>query len=52
VFIYGFAKSERDNIRADEMKEFKEVARHVLALTEEQFAELIRRGSFVEVERI
>jgi len=51
VFVYGFAKSERDNIRADEEKEFKEAAKHVLALTEKQLAELVREGDFVEVKR-
>jgi len=51
VFIYGFAKSERDNIRADEEKEFKEAAKHVLNLTEMQLAELVQQGDFVEVRR-
>jgi len=51
VFMYGFAKSERDNIRADEEKEFKEAAKHVLALTEKQLAELVREGDFMEVKR-
>jgi hypothetical protein len=51
VFMYGFAKSERDNIEADEEKQFKEAAKHVLALTEKQLAELVREGDFVEVKR-
>lgn len=50
VFMYGFAKSERDNIDADEEKQFKEAAKHVLALTEKQLAELVREGDFVEVK--
>jgi hypothetical protein len=49
VFIFGFAKSERDNIDADEEKQFKEAARHVLRLTDKQIAELIKEGDFVEV---
>lgn len=51
VFMYGFAKSERDNIRADEEKQFKEAARYVLALTEKQLAALVKEGDFVEVKR-
>ncbi len=51
VFIYGFPKSEWENIGADEEKEFKEAAKHVLALTEKQLAELVREGDFVEVRR-
>jgi len=50
VFMYGFAKSERDNIEEDEVKEFKEAAKHVLALTERQLAALVRKGDFVEVK--
>jgi len=49
VFIYGFAKSERDNIRIDEERAFKEAAKHVLALTENQIDDLVRIGEFVEV---
>jgi hypothetical protein len=49
VFIYGFAKSERENIDADEEKQFKEAARHVLRLTEKQIAELVKEGDFVEI---
>jgi hypothetical protein len=49
VFVYGFAKSERENIDADEEKQFKEAARHVLRLTEKQIAELVKEGDFVEV---
>ena len=50
VFVYGFAKSERENIDADEAKQFKEAARHVLRLTEKQIAELIKEGDFVEID--
>ncbi|MGD0693763.1 MAG: type II toxin-antitoxin system RelE/ParE family toxin [Terriglobia bacterium] len=50
VFMYGFAKSARANIRADEEKEFKEASKHILALTERQVAELIREGDFIEVK--
>jgi hypothetical protein len=49
VFIYGFAKSARANIDADEEKQFKEAARYVLRLTEKQLAVLVENGDFVEV---
>ena len=50
VFMYGFAKSARANIAPDEEREFKEAAKHVLALTEDQLAELVKGGDFVEVK--
>ena len=49
VFAYGFAKSDRANLDADEEKEFKQAARHVLHLTDKQIDELLKHGDFVEV---
>ena len=47
---YGFAIRQRANIDHDEEREFKEAAKHVLALTEKQLAELLKRGDFLEVK--
>jgi len=49
-FVYGFAKSQRANINDDEEEQFKEAAKHVLALTETRLAELLKRSDFVEVK--
>src|SRR5579863_2549946 len=49
-FVYEFAKSQRANIDDDEEEQFKEAAKHVLALTEKQLAELLQRGDFMEVK--
>ena len=49
-FVYGFSKSQRANIDDDEEQHFKETAKHVLALTEKQLAELVKRGDFTEVK--
>ena len=49
IFAYGFAKSDRANIDADDEKQFKDAARHVLLLTEKQIDELVKNGDFVEV---
>lgn len=49
-FVYGFSKSRRASIDAEEETQFKQAARHVLALTEEQLDALLERGDFVEVE--
>ena len=34
----------------DEEEQFKEAAKHVLAVTEKQLAELLKRGDFMEVK--
>jgi hypothetical protein len=48
--VYGFAKSQRANIDKVEQDQFKEAAKIVLALTDEQLAVRLKRGDFVEVE--
>jgi hypothetical protein len=49
-FVYGFAKSRRSNLSHDEEGQFKEAAKHVLTLTEQQLAKLLDRGDFIEVK--
>jgi len=49
-FEYGFSKGQRSNIDRDEEDQFKRAAKHVLALTEKQLAELLKIGEFVEVK--
>jgi len=48
-FVYGFSKSQRENIREDEQKQFKKMAGHVLELSEEQLNELVTMGKFEEI---
>ena len=49
-FVYGFAKKDRDNIRRDELKVFKQAAKELLALSDEQIEKLITVGGLTEVE--
>jgi hypothetical protein len=49
-FMYGFSKSQRANIDNREEEEFKDAAKHILALPEKHLAELLKRGDFVEVK--
>lgn len=48
-FVYGFAKSDRDNIEREEVASFKVMAKDVLKLSDKQLAELIKRGKFSEI---
>jgi len=50
-FVYGFSKSNRDNIRKDEEEQFKKMAKHVLGLSEAQLDILIANGQIEEVEK-
>lgn len=49
-FVFGFAKSARDNIADDEEEQFRRMAGHVLAVTDAHLAALVEAGQFVEIE--
>lgn len=48
-FVYGFAKNERDNIEADELKAFQELAKEYLMLNGKQLELAIAHGKLAEV---
>ena len=48
-FVYGFAKKKLDNISKDELKVFKQAAKELLALSDEQIEKLIEIGGLTEV---
>lgn len=50
VFIYGFAKNDRANIRQDELKALKVLAAELLAYSEAQLDQAVRKGALLEVK--
>jgi hypothetical protein len=48
-FVYGFAKSDRDAIRRDELKAFRALADEILALDDKALAAAMRNGTITEV---
>jgi hypothetical protein len=48
-FVYGFAKSDRDNIDDDERRKFKRTAKHMLYMTEPQIEADVKIGKLVEI---
>ena len=49
VFAYGFSKSDRDNIEDDELLAFKNRAKDILSLTDEQINARIKKGTLFEI---
>ena len=49
VFLYGFAKSERDNIEADELETLKEIGAAWLEAKKERLDNAIKEGILMEV---
>lgn len=50
-FVYGFAKSERDNIAADELRAFKMLAGEMFAYDDATLAKALMSGAIAEVNR-
>ena len=48
-FVYGFSKNERSNISKVEEKEFKELAKITLTLSNEQIHILLKKGAYTAV---
>ncbi len=50
VFLYGFAKSERDNVEDDELDTARDIAKGWLEADARQFARAIAEGLIQEVD--
>lgn len=49
IFVFGFAKSDRENIDPDELVAFRELAHHVLGLDDRTLDDLVAAGEIVEM---
>jgi hypothetical protein len=49
-FVYGFAKSNRQNIEENELKEFKRLAKITLAFSGERLANLVAAAVYIELK--
>ena len=49
-FVYGFAKSERDNIRPDELKAFRRLASEMLRYGEAELSAAMKNRTLREIE--
>jgi len=48
-FVYGFSKSDRDNINEKELKRFKFDAKKQLSITDEEIMLYLNDGTFIEI---
>jgi len=49
-FVYGFAKSDQDNIRRDELSAFRKLAGEMLPLDDKALATASKNGTIMEIE--
>ena len=50
LFVYGFAKNEKDNISATELSFFKKQAKHILNFNKDQINQAMACGEFIKLE--
>lgn len=49
IFIYGFSKTEKDNLSNDELKNFKKLAKDLLSINKWKFIEMAETGEFINI---
>jgi hypothetical protein len=50
VFLYGFAKSERDNMEPDDLRALLSIAAEFLAADEDAFDRIVIRDKLLEIK--
>jgi hypothetical protein len=50
-FVYGFSKSDRDNISKKELKAFKDDAKEDFELTDAEIKAWLNRGTLIEITK-
>ena len=50
-FMFGFAKSDQDNLSKREQEEYRDAAKPYLGLTDKQISEMLKKGSLIEVKK-
>jgi hypothetical protein len=50
IFLFGFAKNERENIADAELKTLREIAATFLKASEDTIAQAVKDGTLVEVQ--
>ena len=49
-FVYGFAKSDKDNLQRDELKAFRRLARELLPLDDDALAAAMNNATIMEIK--
>jgi hypothetical protein len=50
IFMYGFAKKERENLEEDELRDLKRIAQGYLAMSEETLLQALHTGHLQEID--
>lgn len=50
IFVFGFSKTEKDNLDEDELRSFKKLAKDLLQISTKEYLKLIELGHFFKLE--
>jgi hypothetical protein len=50
IFIYGFSKTDKDNLDNDELKYFKKLAKDLLSIDNHKINDLEKQGSIIKIK--
>jgi hypothetical protein len=51
IFLHGFAKNETDNISKKELEAFRELAKNLINLSQDQILTAVKNGTFKEIDK-
>ena len=49
IFVYGFSKTDKDNLENEELKYFKKLAKDLLKIKRQKYLELEKLGNFISI---
>ena len=50
IFLYGFSKTDKDNLEKEELKYFKKLAKDLLKIKRHKYLELEKLGNFISIK--
>ena len=50
IFIYGFSKSDKENLDNEELKYFKKLSKDLLSIERQEYQRLERLGDFIRIK--
>ena len=50
IFVYGFSKTDKDNLTKEELKYFKKLAKDLLEIKQQKYFELEKLGNFISIK--
>ncbi|MCH7772735.1 MAG: type II toxin-antitoxin system RelE/ParE family toxin [Bacteroidetes bacterium] len=50
IFVYGFAKTDKDNLDKQELKYFKKLAKDLLEINKNEYIKLEKLGDFISLK--